>query len=237
MIFLTEYARDVVLKVIGKLRGQIYIVPHGLNSRFKIKPILQHAISKYGDTHPYRVLYVSIVDQYKHQWHVVEAVSALRKQGLPIVLDLVGESYPPALQRLNATIDRVDAERNWVHYHGVVAFAELHHHYAQSDLGLFASSCENMPNILLETMASGLPIACSNKGPMPEMLGKSGVYFDPEQPDDIARALYELIESPKLRTKFSQASYNRAQQYSWQRCADETFGFLTEIMHQQKRNY
>jgi glycosyltransferase involved in cell wall biosynthesis len=237
LILLTVYARNVVLRAIGKLWVETSIIPHGLNPRFYNKPKLQRNIAEYNDTNPYRLIYVSIIDQYKHQWHVVKAVAALRKQGLPIVLDLVGPAYPPALERLNATIECVDAERNWVHYHGAIAFDELHHHYAQADLGLFASSCENMPNILLETMASGLPIACSNKGPMPEMLGNSGVYFDPEQPDDIARALYELIESPKLRTEFSQASYNRAQQYSWQRCADETFGLLTAIMQQQKKNY
>ncbi|MBC7490134.1 MAG: glycosyltransferase, partial [Glaciimonas sp.] len=158
VIFLTEYARDVVLRVTGKLRGQTCIVPHGLNPRFNKAPKLQCAIAEYDDAHPYRVLYVSIIDQYKHQWHVVEAVAALRKQGFPIVLDLVGPAYPPALKRLNQTIDRVDAVRRWVHYHGAIPFNELHLRYAEADLGLFASSCENMPNILLETMASGLPI-------------------------------------------------------------------------------
>jgi glycosyltransferase involved in cell wall biosynthesis len=165
---------------------------------------------------------------------VVEAVAALRKLGFSIVLDLVGPAYPPALKRLNAAMDCVDAERRWVHYHGAIAFDALHHHYAQADLGLFASSCENMPNILLETMASGLPIACSNRGPMPEVLGEAGVYFDPEQPKDIARALRKLIESPQLRTKLAQASYERAQQYSWQRCADETFGFLVAVTQRHK---
>jgi glycosyltransferase involved in cell wall biosynthesis len=152
------------------------------------------------------------------------------------VLELVGPAYPPALQRLNATIERVDPERRWVHYHGAIAFDALHHHYAEADLGLFASSCENMPNILLETMASGLPIGCSNKGPMPEVLGEAGVYFDPEQPEDIACALRKLIESPPLRTELAQASYDRAQQYSWQRCASETIGFLAAVKQQQKSN-
>jgi glycosyltransferase involved in cell wall biosynthesis len=87
VIFLTKYAHDVFLKVIGKLRGLTYIVPHGINSLFKSAPKLQRDISDYGDTHPYRLLYVSIIDQYKHQWHVVEAVASLRKQGLPIVLE------------------------------------------------------------------------------------------------------------------------------------------------------
>jgi glycosyltransferase involved in cell wall biosynthesis len=234
VIFLTEYARDVVLSVTGKLCGQTCIVPHGLNPRFSKAPKVQRFIADCDDTHPYRLLYVSIVDQYKHQWHVVEAVAALRKQGFPVVLDLVGPAYPPALKRLNATLDRVDAERRWVHYQGAIAFDALHHHYAQADLGLFASSCENMPNILLETMASGLPIACSNRGPMPEVMGEAGVYFDPEQPEDITRALRELIVSPELRTKLAQVSYARAQQYSWTRCANETFAFVLQVAQQQK---
>ena len=41
-----------------------------------------------------------------------------------------------------------------MHYHGAVPFNELHHHYAQADLGLFASSCENMPNILLKRLTA-----------------------------------------------------------------------------------
>jgi glycosyltransferase involved in cell wall biosynthesis len=235
VIFLTEYARDIVLRVTSKLRGQICIVPHGLNPRFNKAPKLQHAIAEYDDAHPYRVLYVSIIDEYKHQWHVVEAVAALRKQGLPIVLDLVGPAYPAALKRLNQTIDRVDVERRWVHYHGAIPFNELHLRYAQADLGLFASSCENMPNILLETMASGLPIACSNRGPMPEVLGQAGVFFSPEQPEDIARALHELVELPQTRTELARASYERVQKYSWLRCADETFEFLARIAREFRR--
>ncbi len=230
VIFLTKYARDVVLRITGKLGGQNCFIPHGLNARFNKAPKLQRDIAEYDDAHPYRVLYVSIIDQYKHQWHVVEAVAALRQQGLPIVLDLVGPDYPPALKRLNQIIDRVDTERRWVHYHGAIPFNELHLRYAEADLGLFASSCENMPNILLETMASGLPIACTNRGPMPEVLGQAGVFFNPEQPEDIARALRELIESPQLRTELAGASYERVQQYSWQRCADETFGFLANVV-------
>lgn len=236
VIFLTEYARAVVLGVTGRLRGQMCIVPHGINRRFNSAPKIQRAIVDYDDAHPYRVLYVSIIDQYKHQWYLVEAVAALREQGLPVVLDLVGPACHAALNRLNETIARVDVGRRWVHYHGAIAFDALHLRYAEADLGVFASSCENMPNVLLETMASGLPIACSKFGPMPELLGDAGVYFDPERPEEIVRALRRLIESPRLRTELSQASHRRAQQYSWRRCAEETFGFLAAMKQRQKKD-
>ncbi len=234
VIFLTEYAREVVLRVTGRLRGQTCIVPHGINPRFNKEPKLQRDITEYDHAHPYRVLYVSVINQYKHQWHVVEAVAALRQKGWPVVLDLVGPAYPPALKRLNEVIDCFDINRVWVHYYGAIPFSDLPLKYAQADLGLFASSCENMPNILLETMASGLPIACSNRGPMPEVLGAAGVYFDPESVNDIARALIELIKSPKLRTDLAQASYERAQQYSWHLCAKATFKFLATVAHEHQ---
>ncbi len=226
LIFLTDYARQTVLEVTGSLGAKCTIIPHGLNSRFNQLPKQQREITDYDDLNPFRVLYVSIIDEYKHQWNVVEAIAALRQEGLPVVLDLVGPAYPSALKRLNQTIDRLDVDRSWVRYHGPISFSDLHLQYAQADLGLFASSCENMPNILLETMAAGLPIACSNRGPMPEVLGDSGVYFDPEQFVDIARALRDLIVTSELRAMLAQKSYHLAQQYSWQRCANETSRFL-----------
>ena len=229
LIFLTDYARQAVLKVTGALHAKTSTIPHGLNPRFSQAPKPQRAIIDFDEANPYRVLYVSIIDQYKHQWVAVEAIAALRQEGFPVVLDLVGPAYPPALKRLNEAIACLDADRSWVRYHGAIPFNDLHVRLAQADLGLFASSCENMPNILLETMASGLPIACSNRGPMPEVLSDAGVYFDPEQSADMARALLELMSSPQLRSELAQMSYQLAQQYSWQHCAEATFNFLVAV--------
>ena len=228
LIFLTEYAQKVVSGVVGTIKAKTQIIPHGLNPRFIQAPKVQRAIKNYNDVSPFRILYVSIIDQYKHQWHVVEAIDALRKQGLPIVLDLVGPAYPSALKRLKKIIDRLDAN-TWINYHGAIPFDELHLRYKMADIGLFASSCENMPNILLETMAAGLPIACSNFGPMPEILGDAGVYFNPEKPCEIAKALRTLIESCGLRYELANLSYSRAQTYSWKRCANTTFEFLVSL--------
>lgn len=229
LIFLTGYARQTVLGVTGALLAKTTTIPHGLNPRFTQMPKPQRDISDYDEENPYRVLYVSIIDQYKHQWHVAEAIAVLRQEGIPVVLDLVGPAYPPAVKRLNETIVRLKADETWINYHGAIPFNSLHLRYAQADLGLFASSCENMPNILLETMASGLPIACSSCGPMPEVLGAGGVYFNPEQPADIALALRTMIKSPKLRTELAQVSYQSALQYSWARCGVETFRFLAAV--------
>lgn len=229
LIFLTKYAQNVVMQVIRPNSGETTIVSHGINDRFFRSPHDQLSIDQYSVDRPFRILYVSIVDMYKHQWLVAEAVAWLRQAGFPIRLDLVGPAFPHALKRLRRTLDRIDPTGEFVQYSGAVPYPELHVRYTDADLCVFASSCENMPNILLEAMAAGLPIACSNRGPMPELLGDAGVYFDPENPQDIARALRELIGSPELRKEKARASFERSKTYSWERCTRETFGFLTEI--------
>lgn len=229
VIFLSEYALLQTLKVIGNKLENTITIPHGLNRRFFHPPKKQQPLNLYSSNNPLRILYVSIVDHYKHQWQVVEAVSLLVKEGYPVVLDLVGPANPKALKRLNKVIDEFDPAGSWVKYHGAIPYTELHQRYNQADIGLFASSCENMPNILLEMMSAGIPIASSNKGPMPEVLKHAGEYFDPEEPEEITLALRKLINSYELRQELAGKSYQLAQNYSWERCADETFGFLAEI--------
>lgn len=230
VIFLTEYAKKSVEKVTGSLPGKTKIIPHGLNPRFNFTPKKQENISVYSTDKPFRLLYVSIIDLYKHQWHLVEAIARLREMtGWSLQLDLVGPSYPPALKLLHHSQKKWDPNNTWLRYHGSVPYETLHHIYQEADLGIFASSCENLPNILLEMMAAGLPIACSNRGPMPEVMGSDGVYFDPEDPADILKKVKSLIEDSSKRQHQASMNYHNASTYSWQRCADQTFSFLRDI--------
>lgn len=226
LIFLTRYASDTVLRLIGSTRALTAIVAHGVDARFRHLPREPLPLEAYGVLRPLRVLYVSAVEPYKHQEQVAAALAQLRAAGLPVVLELIGAGPADAVRRLRRVLQQLDPQRQFLRYSGPVPYPQLHRHYLEADVCVFASSCENMPNILLEAMASGLPIACSDRGPMPEVLGDAGVYFDPEAPAEIACALRELITSPARRAALAQAAYERAARYSWQRCARETLDFL-----------
>jgi glycosyltransferase involved in cell wall biosynthesis len=225
LIFLTEYAREAVSRV-AKLPACVGVIPHGVEERFRIAPRKQRPLAVYSMEQPLRGLYVSIIDVYKHQTNVARAVHALRAAGLPIAIDFVGPAYAPALAPFQATLRELDPEGRSLRYAGSVPFEKLHELHRNADLFVFASSCENMPNVLLEGMAAGLPIACSSRGPMPEVLGDTGLCFDPERVDDIARALRELAEDAALRRRLAAAASERARQFSWERCARETLAFI-----------
>lgn len=235
LIFLTEYARSMVAPMASIDIGKTVVVPHGVSSKFCFPPRTQRAITEYSDSEPFKILYVSTVDLYKHQWHVIDAIVRLRAAGLPVRLDLVGPGYPAGMARLTEALASLGPDRAFVEYRGAAPYDTLHSLYGQADLKVFASSCENMPNILLEGMMAGLPIACSNRGPMPEVLGDAGVYFDPEKPEQIAQAIASLVSSPELRKRNATRAFALAAQYSWERCARETFGFLARCSRERSK--
>lgn len=235
LVFLTQYARDTVLSVLNLKHRNTVVVPHGVEERFFYEPRadrLQDTITT--DISQFHILYVSIVDVYKHQCQVAEAVASLRSQGVPVQIDFVGPAYGPALKRLASVMEKWDPKGEFLHYLGAISFAELHTAYRDADAFVFASSCENLPNILLEAMASGLPIACSNKGPMPEVLGDAGIYFDPENVTEIETAISDLFNDSDLRSRLAKLSFEKAKAYSWQRCAHETFSFIAETIQKRR---
>lgn len=235
VIFLTEYARNVVMPALGNLRGATTVIPHGVNRTFDCPPRPQKALAYYSTENPFRILYVSIITVYKHQWHVAQAVAQLRNAGFPIQLDLVGSAYAPALKRLQQTLSVLDPEGDFIRYRGPVSYVELHHEYQQADAFVFASSCETFGQIVTEAMSAGLPIICSNTGTMRELLGEAAVYFYPEQPDDIAQAVRLTIENVAQRQKMAEMAYERSHFFSWEKCAYDTFAFLAKISRSYKQ--
>lgn len=231
-IFLTQYASHVIQGAAGTLK-RTCIIPHGVGRSFiNVGPVRSWPASR---DEAIECVYVSNTAMYKHQWVVVRAIYELRLLGFNVRLKLVGGGSGPAQRLLEKELDRSDPERRFVTCIGSVAPEALPAILANANLFIFASSCENMPNTLVEAMAVGLPIACSSRGPMPEVLNDGGIYFDPEDASSIARAVETLITSPDLRVAYASRARQLAQRYSWSRCGRETWEYLATTMNACRR--
>lgn len=224
-MFLTEYARDTIQKLCKPFEKSV-VIPHGIGDEFRQDAPANPWPSE-GDR-PIRALYVSNAAPYKHQWHVVAAIAKVRDAGHDVTLQLVGGGEGPAQERLERAMREHDPNGEFVEQTHFVKHSEVPSVLASADFFVFASSCENMPITLLEAMASALPIACSDRGPMPEVLQDVGAYFDPEDPDSIAAAIKRIIEDPSAREEMRSRSRAIADQYTWSRCSNETLDFLYE---------
>jgi glycosyltransferase involved in cell wall biosynthesis len=98
---------------------------------------------------------------------------------------------------------------------GAVPYEELPALYARALAFVFPSTVENFPNILVEGLASGAPTFASKLGPMPEIAADAASYFDPYDPDDIARSLERAVQDAALRATLRARGLGRVERYAW----------------------
>jgi glycosyltransferase involved in cell wall biosynthesis len=230
VIFLSQHAKRVVNQSVGEIKAPSVTIPHGNNSHYKKIDKSYLPISQYSVTRPFRILYVSIIDVYKHHFELMQAIKLLREEGYPVALDLIGACYKGMTKSFAKLRKELDPEDQFISYHGAVDHKKLTQYYRAADLGVWASSCETFGLILTEMMSCSLPIAASKGGPNDEILGEAGLYFNPEDPESIARSIKKYLDSETLRSEKSKQAFQKSQHHSWQACAKETFSFLEKVL-------
>lgn len=218
IIFLSQYAKKNISKILS-LKGRCRVIPHGVEPKFNLTK---------RDYNKIKVLtYVSPFYPYKHQEELIKAF-LMSKTFIGTELWLVGEYNNSYGKKLISKYSLLN--NSSVRLFGNVKHENIQHIYQNSDIFAFPSSCENLPNILLEAMASGLPIICSEKGPMPDVLGRAGLYFNPYNPNSISRSFEKLVHNRRLRVKLSIEANKIAKTYSWTRCFEDTIDFCFEVL-------
>lgn len=81
----------------------------------------------------------------------------------------------------------------------------------------------------LEAMSHGCPVLVSNTSSLPEVVGQAGLYFDPQDEEDLLEKLETILSDMDLRDKLVRSGYDQAKKYSWDVCASETLKFYREL--------
>jgi glycosyltransferase involved in cell wall biosynthesis len=84
---------------------------------------------------------------------------------------------------------------------------------------------------LLEAMACGTPVVFGNNSSMPEVVGDAGLGCDSNSPKDIMIQLHKICTNNDLRSKLSRESIKRSRQFSWAKCAKETFKVYDKVLY------
>ena len=219
VIFISEFARKVIESRIRV--HQAVTIPHGIPEIFRTaaQDPARPSFLPAGDY----LLYVSRFDLYKHHYQVVSAYGRLptdlRRR---YKLVLIGESDMPEGERVRALINELGLADEVVIL-GAVKYFDLPAAYKHATLTLFASSCENCPNILLEALGAGRPVLSSSVQPMPEFGGDAALYFDPREPDQIATAMLTILQKPELAQDLGRKAAERSYKYDWPKTADATW--------------
>jgi len=81
---------------------------------------------------------------------------------------------------------------------------------------IYPSLYEGFGLPILEAFACGCPVITSNRTSMPEIAGDAALFIDPEQEDDILKAMYKIYESHKLRKELINKGFKRIKKFNWE---------------------
>lgn len=234
IIFLTKYAKDKVLKVCNLADKKSIIIPHGVNSKFNLNPNerIFRNVEDFNILNPCKILYISSIEVYKHQLNVIEAVEKLHNEGLHVKLTLIG---PPGsgTRKFQKKIKKTNPKV--IEYKGFASYETIEKLYSEAEIGVFASSCETFGMIITESLFCSLPLAASEMSAIPDVLSDSGIYFHPENIDEISNVLKRMYNSPDLRRKISIKGYAYVRKFDWKKSAFDTFKFMQEIFYNKKQ--
>lgn len=98
--------------------------------------------------------------------------------------------------------------------------------YSMAECLLYPSLYESFGLAQLEAMACGCPVVASQTGALPEIARDAAVYCDPHDPWSIATAIDRIVFDAAVRATHVRAGLERAREFTWERCADETLEVL-----------
>lgn len=182
---------------------------------------------KYNIRKPY-VLYISRIEHPgKNHAGLVRAFSILKKtEDIPHQLVLAGSDWDRAEEVHRAAEE--SAYTDDIVFTGFAPNDDLPDLYCGAELFVFPSLYEGFGLPVLEAMTCGVPVACSNISSIPEVIGDTGILFDPYDDEAIADAMRRFLTDPGLLNDCRERGLERAKKYTWSATAALTLKVLRE---------
>jgi glycosyltransferase involved in cell wall biosynthesis len=115
-----------------------------------------------------------------------------------------------------------------VDFPGWIPRAQLHDLFARASALVYPSLFEGFGLPVVEAMAAGLPVACSDIEPVRSISADAALHFDPNDTASITAAILRLLADDRLRAHLACAGARRAAEFSWRRTAAQTLQALEE---------
>jgi glycosyltransferase involved in cell wall biosynthesis len=211
VITISEAARDDIVRHFGLAREKVDVTPLGVRVPEMVAPRRPK-----GD--PALVLCVAQKRPYKNLASLIRAVASLRDDQPRLVLPGTPTDHEAELRALADRLGVADRVR----FPAWVSDAELEKLYAEATCFVLPSLIEGFGLPVLEAMARGVPVACSDRPALPEVAGDAALLFDPTDQAAVKGAIRRLVQDEELRDALSARGQERARRFTWRRTAELT---------------
>jgi glycosyltransferase involved in cell wall biosynthesis len=219
------YSRDVwnLLQLTYNLDAErVAYIPNGVEERF-------FTPREYGSDERLRLLYAGTWLDQRGIFYIREALRALGPKIPGLTITFAGAGV--ATEQIARFFDSESGNRVLVR--PVVPADHMPELYAEHDVFVFPSLMEGLPSVLLEAMASGMPVITAETCGMPDVIENefNGLLIPPADAGALEQAILKLANSPELRRRLGQAARDTMRRYTWERAGRQLEALFQKIVN------
>lgn len=236
IIVVSEFTKQELMEFFRVSPDRIAVVPNGYDSdRYKLiedGAAVAAVLAKYNLSRPY-LLYAGRLESKKNTPGLVGAFNILKKdsrflvQNSQLKLVLVGQPGV-GFEKVTEAIVENDLSGEAI-MPGWIGAEDLPYLMAGASAFVFPSFYEGFGIPVLEAMACGTPVVCSGIPALREVAGEAAYRVDPYSVENIAEGINQVLTDEHLREDLKIRGLDRARQFSWEKCARETWKVLESL--------
>jgi len=216
IVTISEFSKSQIVEHLGVDASKITAIHCGVTAEFQPMDrsrAFSAVAQAFGLSRPY-ILYVGNLKPHKNVSLLLHAFALLRERGdFPLDLVILGDDARWGSSRRGEASRLGITDRT--HFIPSVSQDLLPKAYAAAELLVLPSTIEGFGLPVLEAMACGTPVICSRAASLPEVGGDAALYFDPSDPEDLAHAIRQVLESSDLQRTLRVKGLARARQFTW----------------------
>ena len=188
--------------------------------------------AKYGLPERF-ILYAAASLPHKNHARLLEALRILKEKGERTKLVLIG-ARDKGYDVIAEMINKMGLQHDIV-FTGWLPFEDIPPIYCASDAFVFPSLNEGFGIPVIEAMACGVPVVCSDVEPLPEIAGDAAHFIDPYNPVSIAEGISTVMNDQDLRRDLIEKGFRRAAAFTWEQTARKTLDFIMSFVRPETR--
>jgi glycosyltransferase involved in cell wall biosynthesis len=229
IIAVSRHTKRDIIELYGAPAQKIHVIYEGIDERFSpvdaagVKAVRQ----KYGIERPY-LLMVGTLEPRKNHGAALRSLARLKAEGFPHCLVIAG-GHGWLFDPIQSLVGELGLVADVI-FTGRVPDEDLPALYSGADCFLMPSLYEGFGFPVLEAMACGTPVVCSNVSSLPEVAGDAALLVAPSDVQGMHLAIERLVNDPKLRQELSRRGLAQSSQFSWRRAAEETLDIYRHVL-------
>jgi len=226
---ISEFTKRDLCKRFAIPEERVEVVYLGTDRRISDFAKESTAVELPGSVREPFILFVGYQHLHKNLVRLVRAFAKVKaRKNIPHMLVLAGKEES-GTHDLRRELDRLQSDS--IVDLGFVSSEVISALYRRASLFVYPSLIEGFGLPPLDAMACGVPVAASNAGAIPEVVGDAAILFDPHSEEDIARALEQVLLDDTLRNELVKKGYERisSNMFSWERTTEQIVDLLERL--------